>query len=288
MSGAFACIAGEEIYRLIEMGKIQPEPLGSRETPYGTSGEIFLAHRDTYPFYLLARFGAGKEKVAPRKVNSRANLYALKDLGVESILGWGPAGAITHSIMINDLVLVSDVLDQTYLRETTFFEDSPLGYLRQFPVFCEQLRMVSAEVFEQMHLAFHREALAAVKEGPRLETPSEVRVLAGMDAEIVTHTIVPELFLAKELQLCYAAVCYIVNYAETGSRHRPFETAGLFGQVHRFAHGRQYDSVNASLDEIAGKLAEVLAMQDRQCDCAAPMDAMKEQFDLPDDWRQWL
>ncbi|MFP4354810.1 MAG: MTAP family purine nucleoside phosphorylase [Phycisphaerae bacterium] len=288
MSGAFACIAGEEIYRLIETGRLQPERLGQKQTPYGLSGEIFLADAGRHPFYLLARFKENQAKTSPRKINSRANIYALKDLGVGSILGWGPAGAITHSFMLNDLALIGDVIDMTYLRETTFFEDSPFGYLRQFPVFCQPLRRRLADVLDRMGLAYHDQALAAVKEGPRLETPAEIKVLAGLDAEVVTHTLVPEMFLAKELQICYSGVCYIVNYAETGSRHRPFETGGLFGSVHRFAHGRQYDSVNASLDEIARALAEALAMGQEPCECAKAMQAMREQFDLSADWKSWL
>ena len=288
MTSGFACIAGEEIYRLWDAGKVAGEALGPRQTPFGASGEVFLVDRDRHPFYLLARHRKGLAKTAPHVVNHRANVYALRDLGVDTVMGWGPAGAITHSIMLNDLVLISDLIDFTFLRDRTFFEGSPLGYLRQFPVFCGDLRKLAIDVLHAMGLVYHPQAIAAVKEGPRLETPAEVRHLAGIGAEIVTHCLVPEVFLARELQMCYAGVCYVVNYAETGSRHRPFETGGLFGNLQHFAHGRHIDSPNASLDQVARLLAGELATRQKTCECPAAMDAMIDEFHLDRDWRKWF
>ena len=231
MVPTIACIAGEEIHRQWEAGRVAGECVGPRPTPFGPSGEVFRIDAEDVGYFLLSRSGAGLAKPSPAKINDRANLYALKDLGAECVLAWGPGGAITHNIAVGDLVVLNDLIDCTYLRATTFFEESPLGYLRQFPVFCPQLRRVIGEVLHEMKLVYHGNGTVAVCEGPRLETPAEVRMYGTVGAEVVSHTFVPEVFLAKELELCYAAVCYVVNYAETGSRHRPFAAGSLFGPL---------------------------------------------------------
>jgi 5'-methylthioadenosine phosphorylase len=285
----FACIAGQEIRRLRDAGRLEGRKIGRRSTPFGPSGEIFHVDPGGHPFYLLERQGPGLAKTAPRKVNNRANLYALRDLDVTIVVGWGPAAAITHSFTKGDLVLVSDLIDLTTQRDQTFFEGSPLGYLRQFPVFCERLRQALPDVLEQIGLAYHTEAVAAVKEGPRHETPAEVRMLTGLGAEIVTHTLAPEMFLARELQMCYAGICHVVDYAETGSRYQPFEVAGLFDNHTRLARGPEAPDVEASMEEVIRRLARRIAEAgDWQCDCASAMASKIEKYDLPADWRAWF
>jgi len=283
----FACIAGEEIYRQYDARKIVGQNIGARPTPFGQTGEIFLVPGDC-PFYLLPRYGVGMKKVAPRKVSSRANMYALKDLGVQCVLAWGPGGAVSHTIGIGDLVICSDLIDRTFLRNKTFFEDSPLGFLRQFPVFCQKLRRTAVSVISEMHLPLHDGGTVVVTEGPRLETPAEIRVLAHHGAEIVTHTFVPETFLAKELQMCYAPVCYIVNYAETGSRQRPFMAGGLFGGLTAGNDSQRLSASLAAMGEILSRMACALADDDTPCECGKTMAANIAEYGLSEDWREWF
>jgi len=283
-----ACIAGESIYSQWKAGHFTAEKLGRRETPFGPSSEIFLVQQDGQSFYMLARHGLGMDKPAPHKVNYRANMYAMKDLGVECVIGWGPGGAITHSIAVGDLVILSDVIDRTYLREKTFFEDSPLGYLRQFPVFCPTLRQWIGEALHEMKLVYHGAGTAAVNEGPRLETPAEVRMLAGMGVAIVTHAFVPEVFLAKELEMCYAAVCYVVNYAETGSPHRPFAAGGLFGGLSDQTERERLTGATEAMTRMACSIAEAVANNPKTCPCDQNMARWIEQFELPPDFRKWF
>jgi len=283
-----ACIAGERIYSQWKAGRFSAEQIGPRETPFGKSSEIFLVQQEGQTFYLLPRHGLGLAKPAPSMVNYRANLYALKDLGVESVVAWGPGGAITHSIAVGDLVILSDVIDRTYLRKKTFFEDSPLGYLRQFPVFCPTLRQWIGEALHEMKLVYHGDGTAAVNEGPRLETPAEVRMLAGMGVAVVTHTFVPEVFLAKELEMCYAAVCYVVNYAETGSRHRPFAAGGLFGGLSDQTELERLTGATEALTRMACYIAEAVANNPKSCQCHKTMARWVEQFNLPPDFRKWF
>ena len=258
MATCVACIAGEEVYRQWDGGGITGQRLGPRSTPFGPSAEIFLVDGGD-GYYLMPRYGLGMNKTAPCRVNYRANMYALKDLGVQCVLAWGSGGAVTHNLAVGDLVVLDDLIDQTYLRPKTFFEVCPLGFLRQFPVFCPTLRQVAAAVLGEMKLVFHATGTAAVSEGPRMETPAEVRQLASIGAEVVTHSFVPEAFLAKELQLCYAAICYVVNYAETGSRYRPFAPGDLFGGLTSKSEGERLAGVVGAMSQIVRNVTASIA-----------------------------
>jgi 5'-methylthioadenosine phosphorylase len=283
-----ACIAGEEIHRQWDDGRIVGEPLGPKNTPFGPSGDIFLVQAEESPVYLLPRHGRGMAKTSPRRVNDRANLYALRDLGVQFVLAWAPGGAITHNIAVGDLVILHDLIDRTFLREDTYFEDSPLGYLRQFPVFCPTLRRAAGEVLHGMKLVYHGSGTAAVCEGPRLETPAEVRALGTVGAEVVTHSFAPEAFLARELQICYAAVCYVVNYAETGSRHRPFAGGSLFGPLSAKNDADRLAGVVGAMSRMAGRVAAMMNRMERMCECAQSMARHAREYSLPADWREWF
>lgn len=288
MDVRFACIAGGEIYR--QWGSIcsQGRRIAPRSTPFGDSSEMFLVDDRDYPYYLLPRHGTGMRKKAPRNINSRANLFALKDMGVEDILAWGPGGAITHDVAVGDLIILSDVVDRTTQREGTFFEESPLGFLRQFPVFCPALRHVAAEVLHELGLHYHDGGAAAVSEGPRIETRSEIRILAHVGVDYVTHTFVPEVFLAKELQMCYAAILYVVNYAETGSRHRPFASGGLFGGLTEIDEAQRLARALGSMGAIVDKMAQAAGADSRRCGCDQPMAGQIDAYDLSGDWRTWF
>ena len=95
MNVTMACIAGEEIHRQWDAGQFAGKVLGARTTPFGPSGEIFLVDSDQ-PFYLLPRYGPGMSKTPVHRVNHRANLYALKDLGAAQVLSCG-AGRGGHA-----------------------------------------------------------------------------------------------------------------------------------------------------------------------------------------------
>jgi len=288
MSATIACLAGEEVYRQWDAGHITGRRIGPRQTPFGESGEVFLVESDGRSFYLMPRYGRGMSKTAPNRVNNRANLYALKDLGVKGIIAWAPGGAITHTIAVGDLVILTDVIDRTYLRDRTYFEDSPLGYLRQFPVFCPALRKAVGEVLHDMKLVYHGAGTAAVCEGPRLETPAEIRMLTTLGAEIATHTFVPEVFLARELQMCYAGICYVVNYAESGSRHKPFVPGALFGGLADSSEADRVAGVLGAMSQTILTVAAALAENPLQCECNQSLRHYIEEFHLPADWHQWF
>ena len=287
MATQMAVLGGEEIYDHIDRGAIAAEVLGPHETPFGPSGDVFRTTDGTGVLY-LARHGRGMKRPAPSRINDRANIYAVKDLGAACVLSFSSCGAVRHTLSVGDLVLLEDLIDQTTGRPRTFFPDSPLGYLREFPLFCPACRQMIGELLGG-DASFHDNVTAAVREGPRMQTPAEIRMIAQLGADVATQSFVPEVFLAKELEMCYVAVGYVRNYAETGSRHAPFR-AGRFmddgagpddtGLIPR--------AVNA-MPDLVGRLAERLARTDLTgCPCAASQSANRKRYDLPADWREWF
>ena len=163
-----------------------------------------------------------------------------------------------------------------------------MGLLRQFPVFCPTLRDALADVLTEMQRPFRTGGTVAVTEGPRLETPAEVRLLANAGAELITHTLAPEFALAKELQMCFAGVCYVVNYAETGSRHTPFQTGDLFGGLTKSSQAQRARRAADCLPELIGKLLKRLASVESACECGQSMAHHVETEQLDEDWRTWF
>ena len=288
MSIDLACFAGGPLHKALESGRLKARTLEAAQTPFGDPEPILVVEDATTPFCIVPRHLPGRRRRGPWQLNYRATLYALKDLGVRAVLEWAAAGAITHDMRIGQIVLPEDLLDFTRGRKQTFFDNAAIGLLRQFPVFCPALRRAVADVLGGMHMEVRAEGTAAVTGGPRLESPAEVRMLAGMGAEIVTHSLVPMAFLAKELQMCMAGGLYVVNYAETGRARRPFSTGSLFGGRSHPSDSDRLERLCDILPELLAGLADKLSAVDFDCGCDATMAAPIEQDGMDDNWRRWF
>lgn len=288
MSATLACLTGGTGYRSTLEGLPAVKEVPPRNTPFGTSETMALVEDAPAPFYLAPRYGPNRPFLTPARVNYRANLYALKDLGVDLVLSWTAAAAITHNLSIGQLVIPDDLIDVTRHRPTTFFENSGLGLLRQFPVFCPRLRRALTEVLAEARFPFQPEGTVAVTEGPRLETPSEVRLLANAGAELITHTLAPDFALAKELQMCFAGVCHVASYAETGSRHRPFSTSDLFGGLTQASEAQRVQRAARAPLEVTRRLLEHLPSMEAICACSQSMAHHIAAEGLDEDWHTWF
>jgi len=260
MSIDLACFAGGPLHRALKSGRLKARQLEAVRTPFGAPEPILLVEEVPAPFCVVPRHVPAQRRRGPWQLNYRATLYALKDLGVRAVLDWAAAGAITHNMRIGQIVLPEDLFDFTRRRDQTFFDHAALGLLRQFPVFCPALRQAAAEV----------------------------RMLAGMGAEVVTHSIAPLPFLAKELQMCMAAGLYLVNYAETGSRHRPFSTGSLFGGLTQASDDERLRRLCDILPEMLTALADKVSGSEPTCACGRTMAAHIDQDGLDEDWHRWF
>ncbi len=285
MTARMGCLAGPAIYRLRQQGIFRPRALGPRQTPFGASETVFEVEDSQAPFYLICPHGAEGFARSDSFINHRANLYALKELGVEAVLGFTAAGAVSHNYDIGDLVVLSDVIDRTNRRANTFFEDAGVGVLRQFPVFCPDMQKAMVDSLTELGCRHHEGGTLVVTEGPRLETAAEVRFYAAAGAQLVSHAMAPDVFLAKELEMCFGGIAYVANFAETGSSYRPYSAEGLFGGSVMTDQIRLEKAVEM-LGELIRRTSRIVARTKCECRCGAAMQDRVEKFNLPAEWQK--
>jgi 5'-methylthioadenosine phosphorylase len=202
-----AIIGGSGLENLLKTSKIVH--LG---TPYGTPPPISVGSIGKEEVAFLPRHGP-KHDLPPHKVNYRANLHSLKQVGVERIIATNAVGAINETYTPGDLVIPFDILDLTKSRVSTYFDSAPVTHIDVTEPYCSELSNILVECCRAMHVEVRDRAVLAATEGPRYETPAEIRMLRRLGADIVGMTGAPEAFLARELQICYSSVCFVSNKA---------------------------------------------------------------------------
>jgi 5'-deoxy-5'-methylthioadenosine phosphorylase len=164
--------------------------------------------------FLLARHGDGL-LIPPHRINYRANLAALKSLGVESIIAINTIGVITAGQHPGEIAIPDQIIDYTYGRDHSFYdgESDNLDHIEFTEPFAERLRRELGAAAENAGIAVHDGGVYAATQGPRLETIAEVNRLEGDGADYIGMTAMPEASLARELDMGYACLSLIVNYA---------------------------------------------------------------------------
>jgi 5'-methylthioadenosine phosphorylase len=186
-------------------------------------------------------------------------------------------------------VLPDDVLDFTRNRPSTFYEGKGIGFIRQSPVFCETMRRALRSAWgprgsgKRLHVG----GTYACTEGPRLETPAEIRFLASAGADLVGMTLCPEAFLARELEICYAPVAYVTNYAE-GVRRLPYRRGTLFEGMLPPAAATSVEAAKNAIPAVALAAARALAGEERDCPCAVSMERYRRRGVIGPDFREWV
>ncbi|MCD6445455.1 S-methyl-5'-thioadenosine phosphorylase [Candidatus Bathyarchaeota archaeon] len=181
-------------------------------TPYGVPPPIFIGKINGKRVAFLPRHGP-EHSTPPHKINYRANIYALHKLGVERILATNAVGAINLNFKPGDLVVPHDFVDFTKLRFTTFYDEKPVTHVDFSQPYCPETRKVLIDTAESLSFDVREKAVLICTEGPRYETPAEIEMFRRLGCDIVGMTGVPEAVLARELEICYASLCYVSNMA---------------------------------------------------------------------------
>lgn len=286
MAGILAVIGGSEAYTLMESGEIAGERILPPDTPYGQAQPVYSLQVSEHEVLFMSRHGEDGYDVAAPWVNYRANIWALKELGVGRIISWSGPGAIDETLNIGQFVVPSDVIDETRRRASSFFEGTGWGFVRQNPVFCPAMSQALIDVLEGLDLSPASGGVYLCTEGPRLETAAEIRKYRLLGGDMVGMTLVPEVFLARELEMCYASVCYITNYAE-GIRTRTFTPGVLFEGLLDDAERQMVESAVHRFPEIIAKLAAVEFDEDN-CTCSQLMERYRRLGRIGADWRTWV
>lgn len=282
----FAVIGGNDAHKVLAANQRYATRLGPVPTPFGLSGPLYRVRTGDAHFLFLPRHGDAGYEVAAPWVNYRANIYALKERGVSRIMAWSGPGAVEVTLEVGQYVMPSDLIDDTRGRESSFFKGTGLGFLRQSPVFCPQMRRAASLVLDRLGLKHRDHGTYACTQGPRLETPAEVKRLRSWGAHLVGMTLAPEVFLARELEICYLPICYVANVAE-GIRERPARPGELFEGLIERAEKEAVQGAVARYLEIAGQLSRTLP-DDRDCPCAHAMDPYRREGRVEEDWHTWI
>ena len=181
-------------------------------TPYGPTPNLTIGEVDSRPAVFLPRHGETHSS-PPHKVNYRANIWGLKSLGVERIIATNAVGAIDQQLSPGEIVVPSDLIDVTKSRVGTFYESAPVTHIDVSQPYCPRVREVLTASIAATGRSFPKDVVMACTEGPRYETPAEIRMLRTMGCGIVGMTGAPEAFLARELEICYASLSFVSNMA---------------------------------------------------------------------------
>lgn len=184
-------------------------------TPYGEpSGPLTFGEVAGCSVVFLPRHGGG-HTIPPHLVNYRANVWALHSQGVKNIIAIATVGGIAATLKPGDIVLPDQIIDYTSGRKNTFFDggDAPVKHIDFTHPYCATMRQRCVEAAAKANQTLLNGGTYAAVQGPRLETAAEINRLERDGATLVGMTGMPEAALAKELDISYAAMCPVANYA---------------------------------------------------------------------------
>lgn len=184
-------------------------------TPYGeASGAISFGLMSGHEVAFLPRHGYG-HTLAPHEINYRANIWALKQVGVDAIYSVSSAGSLDEAYTPGSLTVIDQVIDYTYARKHTYFEgvEQPVVHIDFSEPFDAVLRQRLIDSAAQAQIAVLTAGTFACTQGPRLETRAEIQRLKRDGAHMVGMTLMPEAALARELELPYAAMVIVAAFA---------------------------------------------------------------------------
>jgi 5'-methylthioadenosine phosphorylase len=182
------------------------------DTPFGKpSAAIITTVWNTIPIAFLARHGDG-HLLNPSSVPYRANIWALKQLGVTHIIASGACGSLQEDIKPGDLVIPDQVIDKTFKRPNSFFDGQLAVHVDFAYPFCDKLRQLLLGVADQVETTVHAGGTYVCMEGPQFSTRAESLRHRSWGAQLIGMTCMPEAKLAREAEICYALVALATDY----------------------------------------------------------------------------
>ncbi len=202
-------IGGSGLYQLDGMTGVEKIEVN---TPFGEpSDAIVLGNLEGVKLAFLPRHGEG-HRIGPGELPARANIYALKSLGVETIISISAVGSLKEEIEPLHLVVPDQLIDCTRGRDSTFFSDGVVVHVSLAEPFCPVLSQLSFEAGIKVGAKVHKGATYLVMEGPQFSSKAESRLYRSWNADIIAMTALPEAKLAREAEICYATLAFVTDY----------------------------------------------------------------------------
>ena len=153
-----------------------------------------------------------RHQIPPHKIPFRANIWALKELGVKRIISPSAVGSLREVYKPSEFVLVDQFIDRTKCRDDTFFEDDQVCHVSTADPFCPELREALLSTAKKIEIPIHANGTYICIQGPRFSTRAESRLFRSWGVDVIGMTLYPEVVLAKEAEICYASIAMITDY----------------------------------------------------------------------------
>ena len=182
-------------------------------TPYGEPSDLVtIGEYSGIKIAFIPRHGRG-HRIPPHSINSRANIWALKQLGVKRIIAPSAVGSLQEGYRPGDIAIPDQFIDFTKKRQYTFYDGGQVCHVSVADPFCPELCSIAIERMKNLKFPMHNKATYVCVEGPRFSTRAESKFFRDvLKADIIGMTLVPEVNLAREAEICYVSVAMVTDY----------------------------------------------------------------------------
>lgn len=202
-------IGGSGLYHISGLQNVQEQVIS---TPFGDpSAPLIVGELAGTAVAFLARHGIGHH-ISPTEVNYRANIYALKSLGVEQVISISACGSLREDYAPGDIVIPDQVFDLTRDRDRSFFGKGLVAHIGVADPFCNDLSNHLVDAVKQTGARLHLGGTFLTVEGPRFSTRGESNLYRTWNMSLIGMTTCPEVFLAREAEMCYAVMAHVTDY----------------------------------------------------------------------------
>jgi len=251
-------IGGSGLYHMKELTDVEEVKMS---TPFGKPVEaIILGNLEGMGVAFLPRHGRG-HRLGPSELPVKANIYALKSLGVERIISVGAVGSLKEEIHPLELVIPDQIIDHTKGRDSTFFAHGIVGHIAFAEPFCPVLSQILFEAASKAEAKAHKGGTYLAMEGPQFSTRAESQLYRSWGADVIGMTAVPEAKLAREAEMCYASLAVVTDYDCWHPSHESVTTEMILSNLQKGV-----DTAKKIL-----KLLMPLIPQKRDCACATAL-----------------
>ncbi len=251
-----AVIGGSGVYDIETLTEIEERHIS---TPFGDpSDSIVIGTLSGKRIAFLPRHGRG-HRLTPSEVPYRANIWALKSLGVERIISISACGSMKEKYAPRHIVIPDQVYDNTKIRDYSFFGDGLVAHIGLADPFCPHLRQVLHEAVEKAGGTVHMGGTFIVIEGPRFSTRGESNIYRSWGVDIIGMTAVPEAQLAREAEICYATMAHVTDYDVWHEEEEAVNVEMLIANL----------IANAALSKTAITKLVPMLTDERPCDCGS-------------------
>jgi 5'-methylthioadenosine phosphorylase len=251
-------IGGSGLYKMKELSEVEEVKL---TTPFGEpSDAITLGKLEGVEVAFLPRHGKG-HRIGPGELPVRANIYALKSLGVERIISISAVGSLKEEIEPLHFIIPDQIIDRTRGRCGTFFTDGIVGHISFAQPFCPILSQVLFEATTKVGARVHKGGTYLAMEGPQFSTEAESQLYRSWGADIIGMTASPEAKLAREAEICYATLAFVTDYDCWHPDYASVTTEMILTNLKKSVHTARQ----------VLKLAILAIPQKRDCACATAL-----------------